>query len=646
VTVVLIFLFYLAAAVLFSLPLWTSAHALIPGGLEDTRLFLWNAWWAHYAQTAHAPLYETRMLFYPFGVSLVTHDMPLWMTLVTDLVMATGRSVIQAVDVWFALTWALNGFCTYLLAREITHRRAPSIVAGLFVMTHAYTLARAMENWGQFNLYALPLFLWLLVRARRNGGAVAWAAGAAFAWTAACHYYFFIYAFLIWLAVSVADLSPWGISAERPGGSLILQRVGILCATIGGLLSIWIIVGKPHSMTWVGHYIGLESPSNALLAFWFGVGLWFVAQWRLTYYKRTLIDPARRARHGTMAAVSFVFLTPLFYKAIPLMLRGGYPRQHILWKTHLLGANLWALFAPNPLQKIWGPIISGWFVHASMDAQEQASMIGWTCLAVVLGSGIWRARGTPRRWSALALVATVLSMGVYLHVGTLNTWCPLPFYFARLVPILENVRVPERWMAVGATAWAVVFALGLVRLAKRRLWSLRATCAMAAILVLCENWPGVPYVPLAVPSAVLSQLREQSPGAVLVLPFYVGDSSIGAGANAPSVYPFPWEHLSAQMTHEKPIVGGYIGRIPRRLLQAYTLHPYWGRLIQWEEGTATPASDPNVAQVRRAVQEVGIRYCLIYPAAVPPAALAFVRRTLPLERIASDGEVELDRITD
>lgn len=145
-TVVLIFLFYLAAAVLFSLPLWTSAHALIPGGLEDTRLFLWNAWWAHYAQTAHAPLYETRMLFYPFGVSLVTHDMPLWMTLVTDLVMATGRSVIQAVDVWFALTWALNGFCTYLLAREITHRRAPSIVAGLFVMTHAYTLARANEQ--------------------------------------------------------------------------------------------------------------------------------------------------------------------------------------------------------------------------------------------------------------------------------------------------------------------------------------------------------------------------------------------------------------------------------------------------------------------------------------------------------------------
>ena len=76
------------------LSLWGTT---IPGGLEDTRLFLWNAWWFHYAlNVLHTNPFTTSMLFHPFGASLISHDFPLWMSLITHAGQALGLSMIAA----------------------------------------------------------------------------------------------------------------------------------------------------------------------------------------------------------------------------------------------------------------------------------------------------------------------------------------------------------------------------------------------------------------------------------------------------------------------------------------------------------------------------------------------------------------------
>ena len=135
-----------------------------------------------------------------------------------------------------------------------------------------------------------------------------------------------------------------------------------------------------------------------------------------------------------------------------------------------------------------------------------------------------------KQWLALAIGVTILAMGTHVRVADVNLWCPLPFFVFRLIPVLGNVRVPERWMAVGAIAWSTVLALALVKLAQTRgVGRLRKAAAIATALVLFENWPAIPFISPLPPSTVYEQLRQLPAGAVLPLPLYMGDSSIGVG---------------------------------------------------------------------------------------------------------------------
>ncbi len=261
-----VLLFYVFLSGVFLRPLFPVWNSAIPGGLEDTRLFLWNAWWFRHAiHTLHINPFYTRLLFHPFGSSLVSHDFPLWTNLVSYASQAAGLNLVAASNLWFVLSWILAGFFTYLLAAEVIRSQAPglraepwqlspAVVAGLYVMTHSYTLARAMQNWGQFNLYGIALFLWLFVRARRLKRTQDYVlAGVALAWTAACHYYFLIYSAAIWLAVAAIDLSPWRINIEKGPQN----RAFLILVALGGAGAAWIIFLHPGSLT-MGHVrIGL-----------------------------------------------------------------------------------------------------------------------------------------------------------------------------------------------------------------------------------------------------------------------------------------------------------------------------------------------------------------------------------------------------
>src|SRR5262249_44826353 len=157
----------------------------------------------------------------------------------------------------------------------------------------------------------------------------------------------------------------------------------------------------------------------------------------------------------------------------------------------------------------WGPAVSRWITAHDMNPQEQAAAVGWVCMAVVLWAKPWRenplppggggrgwggySAGSPpsppprnlcsrsklghrssdvsdlwspikgegvsrRLWLALAGAGCVLALGNYLHLLPYNTWCPLPFFALRLLPVVGNVRMPERWMAMAVVGWAVILA--------------------------------------------------------------------------------------------------------------------------------------------------------------------------------------------
>ena len=549
-------------------PVWNLA---IPGGLQDTRIFLWNAWWFRHAiSVLHTNPFRTTMLFYPFGCRLISHDFPLWMNLITFSGQRAGLTMIAASNLWFVVSWILLGLCVYGLAREVTGQTFAAIVAGTYAMTHSYTLARAMQNWGQFNAWSIALFLWCLVRARRTGeNRLFVLAGAALAWNAACHYYFLIYSALIWLAVAVMDISPYvlkfSLQRDNPGKvRSVLLGLAIVCGTIG-----LEIARHPGIYPIAGTMISMQSPENAVFVMWL-----FLMAWAATYVRieatKVAPGPIFWRKHLILGFTAALLLSPLIRGSVSLILEGGYPKQSILWKTHLQGANLLALFGPNPLQALWGPAVSRWYTGRGMNPQEQAAAIGWVCLAVVLISQVWKADRRSRRWLYLACSATVLAMGTHLHIAQHNLWCPLPFFWLRLLPVVGNVRVPERWMAVGTIAWSVVLAMAVVKIAGHRKGPPWKIGFAVTALILLENWPGLPVRPVPAVSSVYERLRELPPGAVLPVPLYIGDSSIGAGDALNGQCIFPWDHLWAQVIHQKPMLGGFVGGISRRLIDDYT----------------------------------------------------------------------------
>lgn len=657
-------------------PVWNS-H--IVGGLQDTRLFLWNSWWFDHAiRVLHTSPYHTGMLFHPFGARLVSHDFPLWMNLVTWAGQSSGMTLAGASNLWFALSWILAGFCVYGLVREALRSETidsdiPAILAGIYAMTHSYTLARAMQNWGQFNFYAIALFLWSLLRARRKGSARAYLlSGLALAWTAACHYYFFIYALVLWAVIAALDLLPYRLHLSRRHPSPLSGRILWNMSTLAGLVAVYIML-KPGNLAVGPFVIGLHGPENALFVMWMAFLVWVLSHVRLSSSPNAVIgdpsalksrDPGLQhagmtaKRHMLLIVTALLLLSPLFWETFKLIQEGGYPRQSILWKTHLPGANLLALLSPNALQAFWGEAVSGWFTARGMNPQEQAASIGWVCMGVValcLSSPAGAGRGSMdsppetagndkmKKWGILAVASTVLAMGAHLHIAQHNTWLPMPFFFVRLLPGLGNVRVPERWMALGVVAWAVVLAFALIRLHRDRGWSLRASGIIVGGLLLIENWPGVPFRPLPPVSPVYERLRALPDGAVLALPFYAGDSSIGTGSAIGEEWIFPWDHLWAQTQHHKPIVGGYIGRISRRVIERYQGDPYLKSVIDLEErAIADKEDEPGFGLY--AIPHLQFRYVLAYDKAVEPSALRYALKSLPLELLENQDGVRLYRV--
>jgi len=633
------------------LPDWAR---FIPGGQQDTRLFLWNLWWFPEALSKGLNPFHTPMLFHPFGVSLLSHDYPLWNSVLGYLMQRLGADIVLSANLTFWLTWTMNGFATYLLAAELLRKRTqafwPAILAGVFVMTHSYTLARMMQNWGQFNLFGLPLFLYALVRLRRTRNLPdAVLTGAALAFNAACHYYFLIYAVSIWLGWLIYKTSPVGltisISTEKSGWG---RKVGFVLAVLGATTAAWITLAHPGAVHIFGQRISLTTPVNALLVMWVGLAVVAVSyagpQW---VSRKVAWTRADWIEQGIVLASAAFFLLPLIMATVQTILSGDYPKQSILWKTHLRGSDLFGLFMPNPLNAWWGPAVTRWFESRAMHPQDQAAMIGWTVLGVVIAAQFWKTRAKERPWLYLAAGSTVMAMGTYLHIGNVNTWLPLPFYVWRLLPVLGNVRVPERWMAVGAVAWAVVLALGVAILCARYPRWRRMILAGAFAFLLIENWPGVPGVPPVRNEPVYETMRALPSGGVLALPFYAGDSSIGTGDALPSRFIFPWDHLGAQIYHQQPIAGGYIGRIPRRLIRHYQQDPLIGRILALEE-KKTPLPPLSREEACQAAEALKLDYVLVFQPAIAPEAWKFVQYALPLIHLQSVNDLslfEIDKVT-
>ncbi len=309
----------------------------------------------------------------------------------------------------------------------------------------------------------------------------------------------------------------------------------------------------------------------------------FVALWLIT----TPGWAQRRALLGHMLVVGVVgavLLAPILLPALAdvqgtsTTINPDSPLDLIL----IHSANLFDFWLPSYTHPLWGATVK------QFGAQWHPYIRGWNlalgysavALAVLGGVVAWR---VAWRWAALALIALVLALGPLLHIGPLRTSIYLPYALLLDLPGVGIARRPSHFVVITTLLLAPLAALGL-RWLLHRLAPPHRPLLLAVVIVLLA----LEYAPPRWP-----QLDP------VVHPYY---ASL-AGAEG-AVFDLPARNessvpLQAQITHELPILGGFVSRTPAypfatltpAIRQLWTLTPDREQLLAADAHTNLTALD-------------------------------------------------------
>jgi hypothetical protein len=148
---------YLALSMALTWPLIRDFSTAIIG-VDETRHNLWILWHVKQALLGHEPLFHTSLLYYPLGISLLTHSsgpvqglfaLPFW-------ALGPAAAYNGAILVSFSLT----GYFMYLLARGLNLERSISLFAGtMFLAAPIHLGFLYVGHLGQMFVGTLPLTL-------------------------------------------------------------------------------------------------------------------------------------------------------------------------------------------------------------------------------------------------------------------------------------------------------------------------------------------------------------------------------------------------------------------------------------------------------------------------------------------------------
>jgi hypothetical protein len=237
-----------------------------------------------------------------------------------------------------------------------------------------------------------------------------------------------------------------------------------------------------------------------------------------------------------------------------------------------------------------------------------------------------RADREVRRWALIGAVFLVWSLGPYLYAFGFNTGALLPQALARLVPIVNNARIPGRAMVLVALCASVLASIELARLARQRS---RFVVTSISVLAVAEALAApLPLVPLPDTHVVDALSRGAPLATVLPVPLGIRD---GFGERGRLQH----ELLYAQTTSRFALVGGFIARGPRRIWSWYeTTEPYRTLLLLSEGRDADrPVGCEEMASGLRAA---GVTHVIVDRTAASPQLTAFVDEHISLRPIASD----------
>ena len=398
------FLAYLVLAVVMTWPLVARLGTHIPLGNADVWLNYWNLWWWKTALLQGQSPYYTDMIFFPTGVPLGLHTHSpanmLW-TLPINLALGMGPALNLAIFTGFAMA----GFGGFLLAREYTQQTLPAVLAGIVAAYFPQHVDQATEHLNLASYWAMPLFLWALVRCIRRGGVRWWVATGLF---------FSLNALLAWhnallaipLGIGLAIFELW--RGSRPLSRAVLELAG---AAVIALLMV-----TPFLVPVIRDSLA----DTALLQ-------------KRFYHKP--IDPVTLLLPHPGQPLWGVLFADLHLKLRSYSSVGGIGYLGIV--TLLL-----SIFAFTPR-----------FREQSVTSMPRRS--------IPLGAGYL--------WLSLFGFLLVLSLGETIDTSYFDPpgWFHLPYHWLKHLPVFGFVRLPNRFLVPAMIALSVLAAMGTDRLSER-----------------------------------------------------------------------------------------------------------------------------------------------------------------------------------
>jgi hypothetical protein len=572
----------LTLAFSWPLPLHLGTHLTGPPG-GDTGVYVWNQWvFRHELVDRHQlPLFTGEIFSLTRPANLSLHNYTIFQDLVA-LPLLGVFDVVTTFNIIYLLMVALSGYAMFRLAWHVTGRPVESWLAGALFAWCPWLVTRGI---GHFSLVAaapLPIFALLLLRLEERGRLRdALALGATVCWAATTDPYYAVYC--VMMACVFLAMRTVRVTHEPVRQASAPRTLDALIACVAGFAAS-LLIGGGWQLTIFGRSVrahGLYTPMLLLTVLVLMRAAWPYRRVALSVDRAQLFRLARVA--SVAALVSAVMLSPVLY-AVSLRIRdNGFESSRILWRSSMPGVDLLSFLLPNPNHPLAPPAVRVWLTPRADLYVEYVASLPLVALAVV-GAALrtrWRA---PRFWVVLTVAFALLALGPFVHVAGMNTHIPGPWALARYLPLVRLARAPARLVIVAMLGLSMLFAIALCHLADR--WPRRRRVLLAAVaaVMFVELLPAPrPLYSAAIPRFYQRVAAHQDEARMLELPVGIrdGTSSVGSFSALSQFF---------QTVHGKPLIGGYLSRVPRRRIAEARQDPVLDALITLSEGGTLDAA--------------------------------------------------------
>ena len=630
---------YVSVAVLFSWPLPTQMDdALLGTPGSDLGVYVWNLWVFRHEIVAHGrfPFFTFEILSAaPPAVPLTLHNF----TTAANVVAFPLLPLLGVVASFNLVTLAsavLSGYVMFLFLRDRVGDAPAAWIGGLLFAFSPFMTARQMIHVSLVQAAALPAFAWLLCRLRTGVPATrhAIAGGAVVAWAFLSDPYYAVYCvmmavfFVVWEALVVErrhEAAPFRRRAALDIGIMCLA--GLVAAIVirgGGRIE---MLGLRVSMT------RLYTPM-LVLTLLVAVRVWLALRPRISWR----LAPVRRLAGAALVGVvtCAALLSPVLSAIGTHAGDDRWIAPKIWWRSSAPGVDLLAFLVPNPVGTFFGWVASGWLSRMPDGLHEHVASIPWTATFAVAVAVLYAGLRLPAYWVAFTATAAWLALGPFVHIAGLNTHIPTPWTLLRYLPVVGAARMPTRLTVLVMLGVAVLLAWAVRALRARssRPW---VPPAVVGGLLLLELLPAPRQLHNAVVPAFYRTIADDPRDVkVLHLPFGLRDGLSSTGD-------FSAYAQFLQTFHEKPLVGGYLSRLPRDGVRRYRRVPLFRTLFDLSERRPVEPGQLEKAieqaHFDRAALQIG--YVVVDTTRASPQLLAFARSALDLQWIATEQGQEL-----